>query len=145
MGQNIRTLAAHAQWHTVLGLCAPSESDHCVLCHTWMFLLLTPVLPHQLLMAHNSSRLRSTTAATSTERCSGPDMERGRARRGDQFVNSAVMSAECQKFLGFMSLFDFPTSIHPPFFFSVFFYQSYLPDIIHPNHLPAWVWGEIEK
>lgn len=61
MGQNIRTLTAHAQWHTALGLYAPSESDHCVLSYplpcTWMFPLLTPVLSHLLLMPHNSSRL----------------------------------------------------------------------------------------
>ena len=46
--------------------------------------------------------------------------------------------------LEFMSLFDFPLSIHPPFFFSLslfFLYQSYLPDFLHPNHLPACVWG----
>lgn len=63
MGQNIRTLTAHAQWHRALGLHAPSESDHCVLSYpppcTWMFPLLTPVLSHLLLMPHNSSRLHS--------------------------------------------------------------------------------------
>lgn len=63
VGQNIRTLTAHAQWHTALGLCAQSESDHCVLSYplpcTWMFPLLTPVLSHLLLMSHNSSRLHS--------------------------------------------------------------------------------------
>lgn len=73
MGQNIRTLTAHAQWHTALGLCAPSESDHCVLSYplpcTWMFPLLTPVLSHLLLMPHNGSRLHSLLLPSSR---SGP-------------------------------------------------------------------------
>lgn len=40
-----------------------------------MFPLLTPVFPHQLLTAHNSSHLRFTTAAISKERWGGVDME----------------------------------------------------------------------
>lgn len=63
MGQNIRTLPAHAQWLAqcwgyVLRVSRISVSSH-ILCHAWMFPLLTPVFSHQLLKMHNSSQLGS--------------------------------------------------------------------------------------
>lgn len=63
MGQNIRTLPAHAQLLTqccgyIHGVNQITVSSH-ILCHAWMFPLLTPVFPHQLLRAHNSSCLGS--------------------------------------------------------------------------------------
>lgn len=117
MGQNIRTLTAHAQWHTALGLFVPSESDHCVLSYplpcSWMFPLLTPVLSHLLLMLHNSSSLHSVVAAIVTERA-GP---RTPADRTYMLPTCCVCKLMClisykslfwmSKFsdLGFLSLF----------------------------------------
>lgn len=63
MGQNIMTLPAHAHWLTQCwgynhGVNQITVSSH-IICHAWMFPLLTPVFSHQLLTAHNSSRLSS--------------------------------------------------------------------------------------
>lgn len=63
MGQNMMTLPAHAHWltqcwgynHRVNQI---TVSSH-IICHAWMFPLLTPVFSHQLLTEHNSSRRSS--------------------------------------------------------------------------------------
>lgn len=80
MGQNIRTLPAHAQWHTQCGgYMHDSESDHCVLSYP---------LPHMNVATSHSCLFSSiidgaklltakfTTAAIIVEQCGGLDMEK---------------------------------------------------------------------
>lgn len=97
MGQNIRTLPAHAQWHTVLGLYTRSESEYCVLSYplpqmnvpTSHSCLFSSIIDGtQQLMA------RFTIAAISVEQCSGLDIEKIEEER-TSFVNNGVMFTKC--------------------------------------------------
>lgn len=120
MGQNITALTAHAQWLTQCwgynrGVNQITVSSH-ISCHAWMFPLLTPVFSHQLLTAHNSSRLSSPLLQSVWS--NAVVWTRRRQRRGYQFVNSAD---------AFFILF-------PP----VLFY-AYPPDVPHLNHLQTCV------
>lgn len=85
MGQNIRTLTAHAQWHTTLRLHARSESDRCVLSYPLLIYMNVPTshscLFSSIIDAAQQLMARFTTAAISAGKCHDLDIEKIEGRR----------------------------------------------------------------